>query len=223
MSTYPELLGDASVAGRVRWLAIWADGADVRDDGSAYAELTALARSLGEEYAGKSPAQVQGVAVARRLYREFGIDPTRTRPSSEALLRRALRGQDLYRINNIVDLGNLASLSALLPLGLYDRSHIESSPATLRVGFPGESFPGIRKDDVHVGGRLCLADRVGAFGSPTSDSLRTSIRDGSHEILVVVFSPVEGGDGPLRRARSVLIDGLPRFCNATVVREEASD
>jgi DNA/RNA-binding domain of Phe-tRNA-synthetase-like protein len=139
------------------------------------------------------------------------------------LLRRALHGQELYRINNIVDLGNLASLSALLPLGLYDRECIERSPVSLRVGFPGESYPGIRKDEVHVAGRLCVADRIGAFGSPTSDSLRTSIRDDSHQILVIVFAPPDGGQEPLQRARNVLIDGLARFCDASIVREESSD
>ena len=46
---------------------------------------------------------------------------------------------------------------------------------TMRLGRDGESYPGIRKDEVHVGGRIALADSTGPFGNPTSDSARTMV------------------------------------------------
>ena len=84
-----------------------------------------------------------GTEDARTLYKALGIDPTKTRPSNEALLRRALKGEPLYRINTLVDALNLASLREQLPFGLYDLDRVRSS-VTLRMGRPGEVYEGIR-------------------------------------------------------------------------------
>ena len=115
------------------------------------------------------PEESQAV---RAMYRRIGIDPTRTRPSSEALLRRVRKGDHLPRINTLVDLCNWCSFEFQLPYGLYDRASIEP-PIELRLGRDGEEYQGIRKDVVHVAGRMTLADERGPFGNPTSDSART--------------------------------------------------
>ena len=49
------------------------------------------------------------VAALRRLFRAAGCDPTRYRPSSEALLRRLLKGSELPAIAPLVDLNNCLS------------------------------------------------------------------------------------------------------------------
>jgi DNA/RNA-binding domain of Phe-tRNA-synthetase-like protein len=131
------------------------------------------------------PAESQAV---RAMYRRVGIDPTKTRPSSEALLRRVRRGDRLPRINTLVDVCNWCSLEFQLPYGLYDRAALEP-PIELRLGHDGESYAGIRKDVVNVAGRLTLADRRGAFGNPTSDSARTMVTPAARDVLVVVFAP----------------------------------
>lgn len=125
---------------------------------------------------------------ARQLYRSFGVDPTKTRPSSEALLRRVRRGERLPRINTLVDICNWCSLEAQLPYGLYDLDRVEP-PVRVRQGRPGESYAGIRKDEVHLDGRLTLADLRGPFGNPTSDSARTMVTTSACRLLVVVFGP----------------------------------
>lgn len=135
---------------------------------------------------------LEALKPARRLYHAFGIDPSKTRPSSEALLRRVLKSKDLYRVNAVVDAANLASLSFLLPVGLYDLKKIQP-PVTLRAGGDDESFDGIRKDRVNLRGRPTLVDEVGPFGNPTSDSLRTSITSETESIWFVIFAP---GDYP---------------------------
>jgi DNA/RNA-binding domain of Phe-tRNA-synthetase-like protein len=99
------------------------------------------------------------VAV-RTMYKRVGLDPTKTRPSSEALLRRVRRGDTLPRINSMVDVCNWCSLEFQLPYGLYDAAQIDGD-VDLRLGRPGESYPGIRKDQVNVAGRITLADRLG--------------------------------------------------------------
>jgi DNA/RNA-binding domain of Phe-tRNA-synthetase-like protein len=132
---------------------------------------------------------VAGTDAARALYRAFGIDPTRTRPSSEALLRRVRRGERLPRINTAVDVCNWCSLEVQLPYGLYDADALEP-PLALRRGGPGDEYAGIRKDAVHLEGRPALFDGRGPFGNPTSDSARTMTGVGTRAVLAVVFAPV---------------------------------
>jgi DNA/RNA-binding domain of Phe-tRNA-synthetase-like protein len=129
-------------------------------------------------------------ADVRAMYRAVGIDPTRRRPSSEALLRRVARGEPLPRINSLVDVCNWCSLEFQLPYGLYDLDRIEGD-VELRLGREGEQYAGIRKDEVHVAGRLTLADRLGPFGNPSSDSARTMVVPGAERVLVVVFAPFQ--------------------------------
>jgi DNA/RNA-binding domain of Phe-tRNA-synthetase-like protein len=131
------------------------------------------------------PAEREAV---RAMYRRVGLDPTKRRPSSEALLRRIARGEPLPRINSLVDICNWCSLELQLPYGLYDADRIDGD-VVLRLGEPGEEYPGIRKDAVHVGGRLTLADRLGPFGNPSSDSLRTMVTLETTRVMAVIFAP----------------------------------
>jgi DNA/RNA-binding domain of Phe-tRNA-synthetase-like protein len=134
----------------------------------------------------------------RTMYKQVGLDPTKRRPSSEALLRRVRKGEPLPRINSMVDVCNWCSLEFQLPYGLYDAAKIEGE-VVLRLGREGESYPGIRKDDVHVGGRIALADRLGPFGNPTSDSARTMVTTATTSALLVVFAPAAIDPAMLRR------------------------
>ena len=127
----------------------------------------------------------------RVMYRALGIDPTKTRPSSEALLRRVRKGADWPRINTLVDTCNWCSLELQLPYGLYDRAGVRGA-VTLRLGQAGEEYRGIRKSVVHVGGRPTLVDDLGPFGNPTADSERTMVTTDTQSVLVVIFAPREG-------------------------------
>jgi DNA/RNA-binding domain of Phe-tRNA-synthetase-like protein len=129
-------------------------------------------------------------AAVRTMYKRVGIDPTKTRPSNEALLRRVRRGDAIPRINSLVDIVNWCSLEFQLPYGLYDLGHIGGA-VTMRLGAEGESYAGIRKDDVSVGGRITVADATGAFGNPTSDSARTMVTTATTDALVVIYAPAE--------------------------------
>lgn len=130
------------------------------------------------------------VASVRTMYKKVGIDPTKTRPSNEALLRRVRKGDTIPRINSAVDIVNWCSLEFQLPYGLYDYSKV-SGPVVMRLGAEEESYPGIRKDDVNVGGRITVADSIGPFGNPTSDSARTMVTPAATELLVVVYAPID--------------------------------
>ena len=145
------------------------------------------------------PADADAV---RTMYKRVGIDPTKTRPSNEALLRRVRKGDTIPRINSLVDIVNWCSLEFQLPYGLYDLSKI-NEPVTIRLGADGEFYPGIRKDDVNVSGRITVADATGAFGNPTSDSARTMVTTATTDALVVIYAPAEIASAQVRRVLDV--------------------
>jgi DNA/RNA-binding domain of Phe-tRNA-synthetase-like protein len=178
----PRLSVASDVAAVCRPAAAWLEAARVVERESRLTIVLAEAESLVRQ---QPPADV---AAVRAMYKRVGLDPTKTRPSSEALLRRVRKGDSLPRINSLVDVCNWCSLEFQLPYGLYDAAHLDGD-IELRLGRDGESYPGIRKDDVHVAGRLTLADGRGPFGNPTSDSARTMVTTSTTSALVVVFAP----------------------------------
>lgn len=125
-----------------------------------------------------------------RAYRDFywriGVDPTKTRPASEALVRRFLKSQTLPKINNVVDAGNLASASTFVPIGLYDIEKI-SGKILLRFARNGEQFTDITgKTESLKGNEIVLADDAGVLHLfPHRDSRKTMIRAETKKMLVV--------------------------------------
>jgi DNA/RNA-binding domain of Phe-tRNA-synthetase-like protein len=160
-----------------------------------------------------APDAAEVTAAVRRMYKRVGLDPTKTRPSSDALLRRVRKGGELPRVNSLVDVINWCSLESQLPFGLYDADQI-SGDVGLRLGRAGEQYAGIRKDDVHVAGRLTLADDRGPFGNPTSDSARTMITPATTRALVVVFAPAALPAVTGDRALALTRERVSIFCSA---------
>jgi DNA/RNA-binding domain of Phe-tRNA-synthetase-like protein len=179
-------------------------------------ECVRVCARLVEQHGERPPAEIPGVAEVRTLFHRLGVDPTKTRPSSEALLRRVVQGKGLPRVNLAVDLCNLCSLEHQLPLGLYDRVFVKGT-VRARAGHEGEGYPGIRKQRVNLAGRLLLADDEGPFGAPTSDSLRTAVTADTTRLLVVVFCPIERVDPHLSSMLEHLADRLTRHASARVM------
>jgi DNA/RNA-binding domain of Phe-tRNA-synthetase-like protein len=180
---------DPQLASRVRLGVIRANSVVVRADAAAvWAEIERVAGEYRRRYADKPPSDIPDLQPARDLYRRTGEDPTKLRPSSEALLRRVLRGDSLSRVNSLVDTCNLCSLEFLLPIGLYDLDRI-SDEVTARIGQDGEGYESLGKGFYSVEGRLALFDESGPFGSPTNDSRRTAITDATQRCLMVIFAP----------------------------------
>jgi DNA/RNA-binding domain of Phe-tRNA-synthetase-like protein len=202
--------------GRVRLGVLELDGVAVREQDEALAaEVLSSCRELKDRYGEGRSAEVPGAADARTLYKALGLDPTKTRPSNEALLRRALKGEPLYRINTLVDGLNLCSLRYQLPFGLYDRDKLQP-PVRLRRGEPGESYEGIRKGAVNVEARPVLVDASGPFGNPTSDSARTMITLDTRNALVVVYAPAGCSLVRLGQVQDGTAETLTRYCGGRV-------
>jgi len=138
--------------------------------------------------------EVGAVGRARELYRRFGLDPTRVRPSSEALLRRLKKGEALPRINSLVDVANALSVQLQVPVGLYDLDKVIGDQLVIRLGVEGEGYTGIGKEHVNVAGRICVADAEGPCGNPSADSTRTMITTDTERAAWIYFLPVRDDD-----------------------------
>ncbi len=126
-----------------------------------------------------------------RAYRDFmwrlGIDPTKVRPSSEALVRRVLRYGKLPQINNVVDAGNIASVETLIPIGIYDVDRVDGDVVVLRKAEKGELFIPIGGSEEELKGiEIVLADSKKVLHVfPHRDSRETMVRDTTRNVLVV--------------------------------------
>ena len=211
----PHLSGILA-AGIVEW-----NGVTVQKDNSRWDVIEDLCRRLKDEFGHLTLSQIPNVVWARRLYSSVGIDPTKYRPSSESLLRRAIKGEPLYQINTLVDAINWCSLDFLLPIGLYDSDRIEGS-ITLRLGMAGEAYDGINKGIVRVTDRLTAADDKGPFGSPTSDSLRTAIGEGTRNAIALIYAPADFPEEDLAENVEMMAERVQAWCGGEVVRTDVA-
>lgn len=148
------------------------------------AEISELARASLE---GMELSSHATVAALRKLFRAAGCDPTRYRPSSEALLRRVLKGEDLPAIHPLVDLNNCLSVELAVPCCVSEVGSFEP-PVILRAGRPGESYESLR-GPFNLEGKPLLADVQGPFSTPITDSQRGKVREETREAWIVAYLP----------------------------------
>jgi DNA/RNA-binding domain of Phe-tRNA-synthetase-like protein len=179
----------AELQGAARVGILQIDGVRVRE---TPLEVKNQLNGLAEDYAGRYKDQPLGeiatVRQIRGIFHRTGLDPTRYRPSSESLLRRAVKGKGLYFINSVVDLVNYFSLKLLWPIGLYDADQVRP-PIEWRAGREGESYEGIGRDRLNLAHFPLLVDQESPFGSPISDSMRTRVGEACSRILWITFAP----------------------------------
>ena len=190
-------------------------GVQVHRNEGAFRKLLECAADYAKHYAGKSAGEVPGVQHARRFFRAIGIEPTRRRPSSEALLNRALKGKPYTAINTLVDVGNWCSLDFLLPICIYDSDKIIGQ-VSVRTGEPGEAYLGLNNREIHVGDRYVIADEQGPFGSPMTDSQRTAVDLNTRNIIVVIFAPENYDSRLLESQAKLFAQRVKEFCGGKV-------
>lgn len=150
-----------------------------------------------------------GIAATRAAYKACGKDPNRYRPSSDALTRRVVKGMDLYRLETLIDVINLASLRSGYSIGCFDADKIEGSRLTLGIGFEGEPYEGIGRGQLNISGMPVLRDNIGGIATPTSDNERTKVTPETKRILVVIN--VYGEEEPPEQTVSSIISLLEEF------------
>ena len=170
------------------WRLVWyrlellADGTD-----AAIAARLAAANGARERLSGQSLVALPVAAEVRRLFREAGTDPTRYRPSSEALLRRILKGEELPAIHPLVDLNNCVSVALAVPSCVMAEGSF-APPIRLRRGNAGERMDSLR-GDFDLAGKPLLEDARGPFGTPITDSHRVAVSEATREAWMVVYLP----------------------------------
>lgn len=191
----------------------------VTTDTAAFAQLLNCAADYRKRYGQVELSRIPGVAVARRLFRLLDIEPTKHRPASEALLRRALKNLPLYAVNNLVDVCNWFALETLLPNGVYDYATLKP-PLVLRRGAAGEEYLGHNDRVVHLENRFALADQLGVFGSPLTDSLRTAVTPATKQALVVIYTPADYDRESLSRHCIELANRIRYYCGGKLVQQQ---
>jgi len=131
------------------------------------------------------------------------VDPTRYRPSSEALLRRLLKGEELPAIHPLVDVNNCLSVTLAIPSCVMAEGTVEA-PIRLRRGGEGERMDSLR-GDFDLAGKPLLSDARGPFGTPITDSRRVAVGESTSTAWIVAYLPA--GEDPAA-VYSVLDDGL---------------
>ncbi|HBE55323.1 MAG TPA: hypothetical protein DDW22_04715 [Prevotellaceae bacterium] len=137
-------------------------------------------------YTTESIKDMPSIQATRRAYKALGKDPSRYRPSGEALVRRTLQGKNLYRINTAVDLVNLASIAYGYSIGGFDADRIVGDTLTLGVGREGEPYEGIGRGLVNICGLPVYRDAAGGIGTPTTDNERTKLSLATTHLLAIV-------------------------------------
>ena len=202
----------------VRIGVVEADGVTVAPSAAELVrEMDDECARLRQRYTLESLADAESIISVRAMFRNWGVDASKYRPSSEALLRRVIQGKGLYRVSNIVGLTNLSSVETGWPYGVYNRAQI-SPPVTLRPGAARERYEGIGRRVWHLTDRPVLADANGPFGSPISDSTRTQIVDGVTEVLTVIYTPAGASDAALDSAAKKQAARLSAFAGAAGTR-----
>ena len=158
-------------------------------------EIHQLEEQFHRELTTESLKELPSIAATRRVYKACGKDPSRYRPASEQLIRRMLQGKELYQIDTLVDLVNLASIAYGYSIGGFDADKFVGDTLTLGIGREGEPYEGIGRGMLNIAGLPVYRDAQGGVGTPTSDNERTKMTLATTHLVVLV----NGYDGNRER------------------------
>ena len=176
-------------------------------------EIHALENKYRQELTTESLKQLPGIAATRSVYKACGKDPSRYRPASEQLIRRMLQGKELYKIDTLVDLVNLASIAFGYSIGGFDADKFVGDTLTLGVGREEEPYEGIGRGPINIAGLPVYRDAEGGFGTPTSDHERTKMTLGTTH-LVVLINGYDGNEERVIANAKFIQELLRKYCQS---------
>ena len=176
-------------------------------------EIEIFCHQFREELTTESLKELSSIAATRRVYKACGKDPSRYRPASEALIRRVLQGKELYQLNTLVDLVNLASIAYGYSIGGFDADKFEGDTLTLGIGREGEPYEGIGRGMINIQGLPVYRDAIGGVGTPTSDHERTKITPETKH-LVVLINGYDGNEQRVRENAEYIQSLLRKYCQS---------
>lgn len=185
-----------------RGAAVYAEVTNTAFSEGLWQEIEAFTQELRATETTDSIKLQPVIAATREAYKRCGKDPSRYRPSSEALRRRLMRGLELYRIDTLVDLINLVSLRTGHSIGGFDADKISGTDLQLGIGRAGEPFEGIGRGVLNIEGLPVYRDAIGGIGTPTSDHERTKMDVHTRHILAII-NGYNGAEGLAEAAEMV--------------------
>lgn len=187
---------------------------NVNDSNEIENEIKETEERISNLYSLEDVLTIPLIKEGRDGYKRLGKDPSRYRLACESLLRRIVKGNSLYRINNVVDAGNILSINLFRSVCVCDLDEIKGD-ILIRIGSSADEYYGIGRGLIDVSNIPLYCDEISPFGSPTSDTLRTSIRDNTKRILVMIicFKTFEESlaDEAIRLYK--------KYCNANNIKE----
>lgn len=197
--------------------AVEADVVNSEYNTELWAEINDLGEKYKAEYTTETVKTISGIEATRRVYRACGKDPSRYRPAAEALIRRMLQGKELYQIDTLVDLINLASIAFGHSIGGFDADKFVGDTLTLGIGREGEPYEGIGRGMLNIAGLPVYRDAEGGVGTPTSDNERTKIELSTRHVLVLV-NGYDGNEVQVKANAEYIIRLFEKYaqgCNCT--------
>lgn len=188
---------------------------------SHVAELEAFKGEVIEDIRGSYSLETVKDKSSFRAYRDFfwsiKVDPTKTRPAAEALIRRVLRGRPLPKINSLVDAYNLASMKSEIAFAAFDADELGDS-LLMRFAVEGEEFLGIGmgKTVQLTGDEVVIADNgklVAIY--PYRDAEEAKITEKTRNVLFVACGVPGIDEERLRSALDLTFKFVTRFCGGT--------
>lgn len=157
-----------------------------------------------------------------RAYRDFfwriNVDPTKKRPSVEALIRRILRGKSIPLIFNVVDICNIISIRNLITISAFDLEAI-NPPLKVRYSRNGERVELIGGRVKTLTGReIVLEDGKNNILSvyAYSDTEISKVKESTKNILAVAYGVPRIRIERVRKCISDIAEYVSKLCGGRV-------
>lgn len=190
-------------------IAVYATVKNSEYHAELWEEIARFTQTYQQQYTTESIKQMETIQATREAYKRCGKDPSRYRPSGEALCRRILKGMDLYQIDTLVDLINLVSIATGYSIGGFDADKIQGNSLLLGIGQKGEPYEGIGRGTLNIEGMPVYRDAIGGIGTPTSDHERTKLSLETTHLLAIING--YSGEKGLREAAEYLQSLLKKY------------
>lgn len=155
------------------------------------------------------------VLESRNGYKKLGKDPSHTRVACENLLRRIIKGQPMYRLGDIIDLGNVLSILTRRSVCVVDKDKLVGD-VNIRLGTKDDIYITINRGPLNVDKIPVYVDDVSPFGCPSSDTLRTAVDDKTKSIYIMIIC---FEDTDMEKDENLLIDIYKKYTNAQNIKK----
>ncbi len=178
--------------------------------------ISNLERTINDTIDIKDVVNLPIIKDGRDAYKTYGKDPSRYRLATESLYRRLSKGNTLYRINNVVDCGNVLSIKTRKSVAVLDYESIEGD-VLIRLGKEADEYYGIGRGKLNITNIPLYEDAIGPFGSVTSDTERTMIKETTSKILLFLIS--FSGKETISQELDIAVNLYSTYCDAEIIEK----